>query len=325
LNAVRIVGSGPAGAAAAISCAHEGASVFLSEKSTLPKHKVCGEFYTPEIVPLLERLGVWQEWLALKPARIRRMVLHFGNREKRCTLPETAYGCSRFAFDQMLAGCAAAAGAVPVREAPHEPTPPVVIASGRAAGAPRGRRLFGFKAHFDGPVDDAVHLFFFGRCYAGVSRVEGGRTNVCGLAPEDVLGRVAFHPEALLEQSPALRERLVPLARRTDWLITGPLVFQNGFHRPPKEAVYPAGDALSFVDPFTGSGIAAAVLTGRMAGVAAARGTPVANYLRECRSALGGPFEVAVLFRKVVASGWAHSLAPFVPGKWLFQWTRPAA
>ena len=73
---------------------------------------------------------------------------------------------------------------------------------------------------------------------------------------------------------------------------------------------YPAGDALSFVDPFTGSGLLAAVRSGAMAGKAAAIGQPVAEYLRECRASLRQPFQVAGVLRRALEGGWAEKLAP---------------
>ena len=67
-----------------------------------------------------------------------------------------------------------------------------------------------------------------------------------------------------------------------DWLITGPLVFADSLPPLSREPAYLAGDALGFIDPFTGSGILSAVLTGKLAGAAAARRTPNNEYLRQC-------------------------------------------
>src|SRR5439155_8249768 len=93
----------------------------------------------------------------------------------------------------------------------------------------RGSRQFGFKAHFTGPADDAVELFFFNRCYVGINSVEAGITNVCGLGPEDVLHRYDFDFDRLLADSPALRSRLAPLNRSMKWLSTGPLHYGQSF------------------------------------------------------------------------------------------------
>jgi hypothetical protein len=140
------------------------------------------------------------------------------------------------------------------------------------------------------------------------------------MAPEAALRAVGFEPEAIFPE--ALRDRLGPLERAMDWLVAGPLVFQNRFRLA--DSVYLAGDALGFVDPFTGSGILAALLTGQSAGWAAARGLSAATHRADCRRVLGGQYRAAWLLRRLLASGLAESLAAFVPGEWLYRVTRPS-
>ncbi|HEY2846142.1 MAG TPA: FAD-dependent monooxygenase [Bryobacteraceae bacterium] len=319
---INILGGGPAGSSAALAALRDGAPVRVIEKSRLPRHKVCGEFLSPEIAPELEKLGVWDAFLAAGPARVRRTVLHFGDREKASKLPEAAFGLSRYAFDLLLLEHARAAGAELVNE--HDESPVILAAGRRTKPGARGNRLFGFKAHFEGPTDDAVELFFFGSCYVGVSSIEGGRTNVCGLAPESFLSRFGFEYDAIAMQCPALSRRLAPLRRAMPWISTGPLQYGQAFET--SEHVYPAGDALSFVDPFTGSGLLAAVRSGAMAGRAAAQGQPVVQYLHECRASLRQPFQVAGVLRRALEGGWAEKLAPLAalaPSRLLFALTRP--
>ena len=316
---INILGGGPAGSAAALAALRQGAQVRVIEKSRLPRHKVCGEFFSPEIAPELEKLGVWDAFLSAGPARVLRTVLHFGTRSKSSKLPDAAFGLSRYAFDQILLDQARAAGAEVGMEDHH---PPQIVATGRRStpGA-RGNRLFGFKAHFEGPTDDAVELFFFDRCYVGVTAIEGGRTNVCGLAPESFLSRFGFEYDSLPLHCAALAGRLKPLRRLMPWISTGPLQYGQAFEHAG--SVYPVGDALSFVDPFTGSGLLAAVRSGALAGRAVAHGQPVDQYLHECRASLHQPFQVAGVLRKALEGGWAEKLAPFAPSRLLFALTRP--
>src|SRR5689334_20949909 len=102
MKCINILGGGPAGAAAALAGLRQGAAVRVIEKSRFPRHKVCGEFFSPEIGPELERLGVWNAFLAAGPARVRRTALHFGKHSKTSRLPEPAFGLSRYEFDRML-------------------------------------------------------------------------------------------------------------------------------------------------------------------------------------------------------------------------------
>jgi flavin-dependent dehydrogenase len=225
---------------------------------------------------------------------------------------------SRYAFDALLLGEAERRGAEILRESGE---PAQIVATGRAAaGKHRGARIFGFKAHFEGPPNDAVELYFFERCYVGVNAIEGSRTNVCGLAPEDFLREFNFDYDAVVRHSPALAGRLAPLSRSTQWFSTGPLEFGQSFEAANQ---YLAGDALSFVDPFTGSGLLAAVKSGALAGQSVCKSVSVQDYSAACRAMLRRPFEVAGLIRTAVNRGWADRLAAWVPGKWLFQLTRP--
>ena len=318
---IRIIGGGPAGCAAALAALSEGSAVTIYEKSRFPRHKVCGEFLSPELSHVLESLGLWSGFLAAGPARLTRAVLHFGTHAKRFRLPEPAYSLSRYRFDDLLLREAALRGAE-VRIEPAKPgEAPTVVAHGRQASAPAGERLFGFKAHYRGPVDDAMELFLFKGCYVGVSCVEQRVTNVCGLAPERLLRECGFAPEALF--TGALRDRVAPLERAMEWLITGPLVFHDELRS--RSHVYLAGDSLGFVDPFTGSGMLAALLTGRLAGEAAARGSSVEQHQAGCRRLLRRQYSAASLLRQLLGAGLAETLAAFVPGRLLYRLTRPAA
>jgi len=322
MDRIHILGGGPAGSAAALAALRQGALVRVIEKSRLPRHKVCGEFFSPEICPELERLGAWDAFLAAGPARVLRTVLHFGTRQKESRLPEPAFGLSRYSFDLLLQDLACAAGADLAHEGLEHPH---IIATGRRGeSTPRGQRLFGFKAHFEGPMEDAVELFFFERCYVGVSCIEDGKTNVCGLAPESFLSRFGFEYDGIVMHCPALFDRLKPLRRVTPWFSTGPLQYGQAFANPGHVChAYLAGDALSFVDPFTGSGLLAAVRSGAMAGRAAAIGQPVTEYLEECRASLRQPFQVARVLRGALEGGWAERLMPLAPARLLFALSRP--
>jgi flavin-dependent dehydrogenase len=318
---VEVVGGGPAGASAALSALAHSADPVIYEKSRLRRHKVCGEFLSPELERVLERLGVGSSFMAAGPAKIRRFLLVSGRASKLARLPEAAFGLSRRAFDDLLLRHAVAAGARVEHRQIAAPAAGAIWAAGRRASQPRGSRLFGFKAHFTGPADDAVELYFWRGCYVGLNTVEGGVTNVCGLAPESALTALGFDIDALVDGYAPLRERLTPLERSFDWMHTGPLVFGNRLASVP--TFYPAGDALSFVDPFTGSGLLAAVLTGSLAGECAARGVGVEAYMARCEAALGRAFRFSSGLRRLAGTALAEALLPAVPASLLYRLTRP--
>ena len=103
-----------------------------------------------------------------------------------------------------------------------------------------------------------------------MSSIEKSITNVCGISQEETLRNCAFNPDELVSRYYPLAERLKPMRRKFKWLMVGPLSFTKEFIAEGPH-VYPAGDALGFIDPFTGSGILNALLTGALAGQAAAR------------------------------------------------------
>ncbi len=55
---VAIAGAGPAGAACAALLARQGVDVVLLDAQRFPRFKACGEFMSPQCIPLLEQLGV---------------------------------------------------------------------------------------------------------------------------------------------------------------------------------------------------------------------------------------------------------------------------
>lgn len=320
---IHVLGGGLAGSAAALTLREYGKAVTVVEKSTLPRHKVCGEFLSPETLPLFAALGVEGRFRDQRPAPIRRALLHFGAYSKGFALPETAYGLSRYALDHLLQHAAIEAGAVVRREAVVSDPKIRIITTGRKAQAPKGQRQFGFKAHFLGAANDAVELYFFRGGYVGVNPVEGGRTNVCGLAREDLLRRGEFDLDGFVQGVPALRDRLAGCERVMDWMYVGPLVYANRFGVRPDEGEYFAGDALSFVDPFTGSGMLGALTTGRLAGECAAQGVPAEEYQRRAQLRLGRPFVFSGLLRKGLELSCAGWVAQFLPGAVLFRLSRP--
>lgn len=330
LETFPIIGGGPAGAAAALAVARAGGRPLIYEKSSLPRHKLCGEFFSPETLAALDRIGAAEGFLRLRPARVSHAELHFAKHRRRFALPEPGYGLSRYAFDDFLLRAAVGHGAELRRERVINPTGPAVWAIGRSIVSPRGRRAFGFKAHYSGRPNDAVELYFFPGGYCGLCPIEGGKTNVCGLAGEDLLGRYGFQVDRLTETVPRLRERLAPLARESPWHVAGPLRF--GPAPRPQGALLAAGDAACFADPFTGSGLLAAVQTGAWAGAAlleAAQGARWSNccshHSRFCSSFFRTQLATTAIIRRLLSLGWVEQLAGLVPGSLLFRLTRPAS
>jgi menaquinone-9 beta-reductase len=143
------------------------------------------------------------------------------------------------------------------------------------------------------------------------------------VAAESALKAKGFEFDEFVQGFAPLRERLKPLERTMPWLTCGPLIFGNRFHKETTDGIYPAGDALSFVDPFTGTGLAGALLTGSLAGQCAAQAINAREYMIRSQRILGQPFVAATIFRAALQTRWAEAAAAVIPAAWLVRLTRP--
>lgn len=73
---ILIVGAGPAGTSAAIRLAQKDFRVTLVEREKFPRHKLCGEFISPECFTHFKELGVLDEMLAAGGDRITETVFY---------------------------------------------------------------------------------------------------------------------------------------------------------------------------------------------------------------------------------------------------------
>jgi len=218
-----IIGAGIAGSALAKSLADSGWNTILFESKKFPRHKVCGEFLSPEAKSMLDSLGVIELIQSLRPSIIERSRLIFSHGDVlEAPLAGNALGVSRYSLDAALLTSAQLAGAhvqtgstvtavTPVNEGfiieTKQGTEMVsykvrtVIAAwggnGRmpstasyaARSNPREAKnpYVGVKSHVTGiTTDAAVELYFFEGGYLGISPVEDGRYNVSALLRQKV-------------------------------------------------------------------------------------------------------------------------------------------
>jgi flavin-dependent dehydrogenase len=281
-----IIGGGPAGSAAAILGARKGADVLLLEAGDYPRHKVCGEFISPEALGLLDEL--LGEFLPLASCqRVVRTRIFIDGVVLESAIDPPAASLSRFDLDSALWSAAACAGvetrlqtpaqaiegAGPFRVSTRDEsftTRSVINASGRWSRlndlpAP-GKAALGLKAHFfedDAPPN--VDLYFFPGGYCGVSPVSSSEVHGGSLVNVSTVVRNAGNRSLvdIVAQNPKLRQRSRAWRPLTDTITTYPLFFRDP--QPVAGKVALVGDAAGFIDPFVGDGIALALRSGVMA------------------------------------------------------------
>ena len=204
-NEISIIGSGLAGLTAAIDLLNRNFKVVVFEKNDYPKHKVCGEFISNEVLPYLEKLGINIE--SLQPAHIYKTDLstHSGKKIK-AKLPLGGFGVSRYKLDAYLANKVIELGGEIVFETVKTvdfsedvftiSTQSGAIFQSKVALGAFGKRSnldielnrnfiqqkspwLGVKAHYSGDFpNDLVGLHNFEGGYCGISKVEDNAINI---------------------------------------------------------------------------------------------------------------------------------------------------
>jgi flavin-dependent dehydrogenase len=289
-----VIGGGPAGTSAAITCARNGARVLLLERGRFPRHKVCGEFVSAESLDLLaDLLAPQYAQLFSGSIRISRARVFLDGRTLQAPLDPPAASVSRLNLDDALWDSAEQCGAESRQQIAVQSisgTGPFLVKTSvgefesRALVNASGRwsrlnpappavqhsdvKWLGLKGHFaESSPSASVDLYFFDGGYCGVQPVnirdgaaKSGRVNACAMVRADVASAL---PEVFIRH-PALRERSRRWEPLSDAVSTSPLVFRKP--QPERDGVLMAGDAAAFVDPFVGDGISLALRSGSLAG-----------------------------------------------------------
>jgi digeranylgeranylglycerophospholipid reductase len=316
---VVVVGAGPAGSLAARRSAESGARTLLLDHRPELGHPVqCGEFVPSpaELADLFECPDLIRKAFdtpsntVLRETRWMTCVSPYGHRFR---FPLHGATVSRRAFDKALAFRAEGAGAElryplgvtgvhghEVRMTNGTTLEGTVVIGadgplstvGRSVGLVPERTLFRMiTATVDGPLGDGIDLFFgrdapggYGWSFPRAHDLNVG-LGVPELRPGDSLGRLL---ERFVE-----RQHLGEIRDRTRWWVP--------VGRPPvslvRENILLCGDAGNLVMATNGGGIPTAMLSGWLAGDAAARhireGTPLTSYDAAWRGALFEPLDRA--------------------------------
>jgi flavin-dependent dehydrogenase len=290
---VIIIGGGLAGLAGAIHLSQQGLKVTLIEKSSYPRHKVCGEYISNEILPYLIWLGV--DVLQLQPTHINRF--EFSTRTGRIAsaqLPLGGFGISRYELDHFLYQKALAHNCSIIQEmvttisftqdlftvstADQTLSTKIVLgAFGKRSNIdPFLSRDFvakkspwlAVKAHYSGNFDnDLVALHNFKGGYCGVSKVENNIINICYLADFATFKKyknIEQYQTNVLYQNKQLKAIFENCTLLFDKPIT---ISQISFDKKQavEQHILMMGDAAGLIHPLCGNGMAMAIHSAKIA------------------------------------------------------------
>ncbi|PXY46792.1 NAD(P)/FAD-dependent oxidoreductase [Flavobacterium hydrophilum] len=290
---VIIIGGGLAGLTAAIHLSKKGLKVILIEKSEYPRHKVCGEYISNEVLPYL----VWLDLDILKSNSVQISTFKFTTQNgkiARTKLPLGGFGISRYRLDNILYEKALSNGCIVLKETVTDisfkndefsvSTPNQIIHSKLVLGA-FGKRSnidqflardfitkkspwLAVKAHYSGNVpNDQVALHNFKGGYCGISKVENDIINICYLADYATFKKyknIEEYQKNVLYKNKQLKS----VFENSTLLFDKPLtISQISFEKklPVENHILMIGDTAGLIHPMCGNGMAMAIHSAKIA------------------------------------------------------------
>ena len=291
---VIIVGGGLAGLSSAIHLSMENLSVLVIEKHSYPRHKVCGEYISNEVLPYLDFLEI--DVFELGAKKIDKFQLSTTkNKLVSATLPLGGFGISRFCIDHALVKKATDCGAVLIQDLVEDIqfdndlftvitkdhrryTSKIVIgAFGKRSNLDvKLNRQFiknkspylAVKTHVKGEFpDDLVALHNFEGGYCGISKVEDDSINVCYITTfksfkkhkdiDDFQQNVIFKNQYLK----SIFDTTTPLFEEP--LTISQISFED--KKPVENHILMCGDTAALIHPLCGNGMGMALKSAQMA------------------------------------------------------------
>lgn len=264
MKKVEIAGGGLAGLSLGIALRRHGVPVRVVEAGAYPRHRVCGEFISGVTDEELVALGIDD---VLEDAVRSQSTVWFdeGGEVLRAELPGAARGVSRYCLDLRLSDRLQELGGEVATGQRHEGSrgggqEGWVMAVGRSK---RASNWLGLKAHYSNlPLQAGLEVHVSAKGYVGLTAVEAGRVNVCGLFERGEMLGAGSRARAVTQ---AVREAgLVTLAQRLEAAevdvksVTGVKQFLLGWQPRAGPDELRLGDQAAMIPPFTGNGMSMA-------------------------------------------------------------------
>ncbi|MEH6536752.1 MAG: NAD(P)/FAD-dependent oxidoreductase [Psychroserpens sp.] len=291
---VIIVGGGLAGLSSAIHLSKQSLSVLVIEKNSYPKHKVCGEYISNEVLPYLDFLGI--DVFKLGAKKINKFQLST-TKSKLISTPLSlgGFGISRFCLDDALAKKAIQNGVNILQDAVEDihfsndefsigtknkttfKAKMVIGAYGKRSNLDvKLNRQFiknkspylAVKTHAIGDFpEDVVALHNFEGGYCGVSKVENESINLCYITNFKTFKK--YKDIAEFQQEVMFKNLyLKAIFSQTTAVFEQPLtISQISFEdkKPVDNHIIMCGDTAALIHPLCGNGMSMAIRSAQIA------------------------------------------------------------
>ena len=291
---ILIIGGGLAGLCSAIHLSKTGFTVLVVEKNRYPKHKVCGEYVSNEVLPYLNYLGI--DVFAEGAKRISKMELTTTNNQKiKATLPLGGFGLSRYKLDAILAKKVTETGAKILQDTVTKvdfvndmfsvETKEGHIFSSKIVIGAFGKRsnldvnldrkfikakspYLGVKIHVEGEFpEDTVALHNFKGGYCGLSKVETNAINLCYITSFKAFKKhkdIESFQKEVLYKNKALKNMFEDSKPCFEQPLT---ISQISFEtkKPVENHILMCGDSAGMIHPLCGNGMGMAIRSSQLA------------------------------------------------------------
>lgn len=291
---VVIIGGGLAGLTSAIHISKLNFKVLLIEKNEYPKHKVCGEYVSNEVLPYLKFLGFNPFKFGAKRISKFELTTH-NNKSIKAKLPLGGFGISRYEFDFQLYQLAIKNGVkvlydtvntiqfnanafqVKTKLNQNLKSKIVIGAYGKRSNIDiQLQRKFikkkspylGVKIHVSGEFpEDKVALHNFKGGYCGVSKIENNHINLCYITNYEAF-KSYKNIEAFQEQVLFKNKALQTIFKNSKPQFDTPLtISQISFETksPVENHIITCGDTAGMIHPLCGNGMSMAIKSAQLA------------------------------------------------------------
>ena len=291
---VIIVGGGLAGLTSAIHLSKFKKQVLVIEKQSYPKHKVCGEYISNEVIPYLNSLEI--DPIKEGAKKINKVHVSTTNGSLiKGDLPLGGFGMSRYFFDNLLLKKACLNGVKVIKDSVMSiifqndifiiKTKSSDIFKSKIAIGAYGKRsdldikmnrkfirkkspYLAVKSHAKGKFpDDLIGLHNFKGGYCGVSKVENNSINLCYITEyssfkkhkniSDFQKQVVFknkHLRKIFKESTSLFKKSLTISQ---------ISFET--KNPVENHIIMCGDTAGVIHPLCGNGMGMAILSSKLA------------------------------------------------------------